>query len=177
MLQNALLNFVLARLPPNVDANDFDIQPASTESVQLVVRADHPLADAADVAVGHLGSYPWVIQTHRAPIRDAVENTFKVAGTALPKDITNTTSLLVMIAILATSTAIAPMASEVSSLLLGRQVGARLKVLQLQEPIVMSPYYLLQMRGHQLSPVASRLKSLVARELTATAQHLSLSDI
>jgi DNA-binding transcriptional LysR family regulator len=170
-------DFVLARLPPDTDASDFDIRPANTESLQLVVRADHPLADVGNVAVADLESYPWVIQTHRSPIRNAVESAFHVAGAKLPENITNTTSLLVMIAILATSTAIAPMASEVSSLLLGRQVGARLKVLQLQEPIVMSPYYLLQMRGHQLSPVASRLKSLVARELTATAQHLSLSDI
>ena len=166
-------DFVLARLPPDVDASDFDIQPANTESVQLLVREDHPLADVGEVALGDLDGYPWVIQTHRAPIRDAVESAFQGAGAKLPENITNTTSLLVMIAILATSTAIAPMASEVSSLLLGRQVGARLRVLQLHEPIVMSPYYLLQMRGRRLSPLASRLKSLVAGELIATGQPLS----
>lgn len=161
-------DIVLARLPPDVNANDFDIEPANTESVQLVVRSDHPLADVRDVAVGDLGKYPWVNQTHRAPIRDAVEHAFHIAGAKLPEDITNTTSLLVIIAILANSTAIAPMASEVTSLLLGRQVGARLKVLDVRQPIIMSPYYLLQMRGRQLSPTASRLKSLVAAELMTT---------
>ena len=150
-------DFVLARLPPGVDPNDFDVQPARTETVQLVVREDHPLANVRNVSFGDLGSYQWVNQTHRAPIREAVEGAFHAAGAQLPDNVTNTTSLLVMIAILVTSCAIAPTASEVSSLLISKEVGARLKVLHLREPIVMSPYYLLQMKGRILSPVASRL--------------------
>lgn len=161
-------DFVLARLPPEVDANDFDIQPAATETVQLVVRADHPLAKVKNVSVGDLCSYQWINQTHRAPIRDAVEKAFHLAGARLPENITNSTSLLVMIAMLVSSTAIAPMASEVSSLLIGRQVGARLKVLNVQEPIVMTPYYLLQLKNRQLSPLANRLKALVAAEIGST---------
>lgn len=158
-------DFILARLLGDVDANDFDIQPARTESVQLVVREGHPLAGVRNVSFGDLGSYEWVIQTHRAPIREAVDNAFQTAGAQLPENVTNTTSLLVMIANLANSSAIAPMASEVSNLLIGNQVGARFEVLQLQDPIVLPPYFLLQMKGVQLSPVASRLKSLVAAEL------------
>ena len=90
---------------------------------------------------------------------------FHRAGARLPANITNSTSLLVMIAMVVGSTAIAPMASEVSSLLIGRLVGARLKVLDVREPIVMTPYYLLQMKKRQLSPLADRLKALVAAKI------------
>ncbi|MFC6668814.1 LysR substrate-binding domain-containing protein [Marinobacterium aestuariivivens] len=158
-------DFVLARLPPEFDANEFDIQPARTEAVRLVVREDHPLANGKEVSIRDLATYEWVIQTHRAPIREAVDNAFLAAGASPPENITNTTSLLVMIAMLVSSSAIAPLASEVADLLSGRQVAARLKVLQLREPIRMSPYYLLQVKDRRLSPIASRLKALVAAEL------------
>lgn len=161
-------DFVLARIPPEFDANDFEILPARTESVHLMVREDHPLAGVRRVSLQDLAAYEWVVQTHRAPIREAVDNAFLAAGAPLPENVTNTTSLLVMIAILVSSSAIAPVASEVSGLLTGRRVGARLTVLKLREPIVVSPYYLLQVKGRRLSPLANRLKTLVAEELQST---------
>ncbi|PPC74527.1 LysR family transcriptional regulator [Pokkaliibacter plantistimulans] len=159
-------DFVLARLPRGVDPSDFEIYPARTEVVNLVVREDHPLAHVDQVAISDLSGYEWVMQSHRAPIREAVEGAFLSAGAALPTNITNTTSLLAMIAILVSSSAIAPLASEVPDLLLGDKVGARLRVLPLKTRIVMSPYYLLLVKGRQLSPVANRLKALVTMELS-----------
>ncbi|MBV1787658.1 LysR family transcriptional regulator [Marinobacterium sp. D7] len=158
-------DFVLARIIPGVDANEFEVHPAKSEDVRLVVREDHPLANAQEVSLKELTAYEWVIQSHRVPMRDAINNACLVAGIQPPDNIINSTSLLVMISILVSSSAIAPLASEVTDLLIGRQVGARLKVLPLREPIQMSPYYLLQMKGRQLSPVAARLRSLVAEEL------------
>ncbi|PXF28895.1 LysR family transcriptional regulator [Pokkaliibacter plantistimulans] len=159
-------DFVLARLPRGVDPSDFEIHPARTEVVNLVVREDHPLAYVDQVTISDLSGYEWVMQSHRAPIREAVESAFLSAGAALPTNITNTTSLLAMIAILVSSSAIAPLASEVPDLLLGDKVGARLRVLPLKTRIVMSPYYLLLVKGRQLSPVANRLKALVTMELS-----------
>jgi DNA-binding transcriptional LysR family regulator len=164
-LVDGINDFVLARLSQGIDVNDLDIQPAHTESVRLVVREDHPLANVAEVSIRDLANYEWVIETHRALMREAVNNAFLAAGAEVPENITNTTSLLAMIAILVSSSSIAPLASEVSDLLIGRQVGARLKVLPLRESITMSPYYLLQVKGRRLSPLADRLKSLVLDQL------------
>jgi len=158
-------DFILARIIPGVDLNDLEIQPAKSEDVRLVVRADHPLAHANEVSLKELTAYEWVIQSHRVPMRESINNACLAAGILPPDNIINSTSLLVMISILVSSSAIAPLASEVTDLLIGRQVGARLRVLPLREPIQMSPYYLLQMKGRQLSPVAARLRSLVAEEL------------
>jgi DNA-binding transcriptional LysR family regulator len=117
------------------------------------------------VTLRDLSNYEWVMQSHRAPIREAMETAFLSAGATLPTNITNTTSLLAMIAILVSSSAIAPLASEVPDLLLGDQVGARLKVLPLNMTIEMSPYYLLLAKGRELSPVANRLRRLVTAAL------------
>lgn len=158
-------DFVLARIPPGFDARDFEVQPAWTETLKLVVRREHPLAQASRVTLSDLSPYEWVLQSHRAPIREAIEGAFMQAGAGLPANITTTTSLLVMIAMLVSSSAIAPLASEVSDLLLGNRVGARLCELPVQQPIVMSPYYLLLPKGRKLSPVAARLRALVTAEL------------
>lgn len=158
-------DFVLARLPRGVNPADFEIYPARTETLKLIVRKDHPLANVDQVTLHDLSNYEWVMQSHRAPIREAMENAFLSAGATLPTNITNTTSLLAMIAILVSSSAIAPLASEVPDLLLGDQVGAKLKVLPLNMTIEMSPYYLLLVKGRELSPVANRLRRLVTAAL------------
>lgn len=158
-------DFVLARLPAHLDAADFDISPAHTELVQLVVREDHPLADARQIPIADLKPYEWVIQTHRAPMRDAVDNAFIEAEVSPPTNVINTTSLLVMISFLVSSSAIAPLASEVANLLIGDRVKAKLKALDTRETIEVSPYYLIQMRNRSLSPVANRLKALITASL------------
>ncbi|MBJ7538063.1 LysR family transcriptional regulator [Marinomonas transparens] len=158
-------DFVLARIPTQYDANEFEICPARTESVTLMVRQDHPLASLDKVSVHDLMHFEWVMQSHRAPIREAVEAAFMEECAELPISITNSTSLLALLAILVSSNAIAPIASEVSELLIGNKVQANLKALKLDRTITMSPYYLLQMRGRQLSPIANQLKRLVLAEL------------
>ncbi|WP_020680177.1 LysR family transcriptional regulator [Marinobacterium rhizophilum] len=158
-------DFVLARLPQGFDASEFELTPARTETVKLLVRDDHPLARANEVSIGDLTHYEWVMQTHRAPIREAVDSAFLEARTQPPTNIINTTSLLAMIAALVSTSAIAPLASEVSELLTGNRVGAKLSVLPVKRPIVLTPYYLMLVKGRQLSPIANRLRALVNAEL------------
>jgi len=158
-------DFVLARIPKQYDANIFHVYPARTESVTLVARKDHPLAGQERISVHDLAHFEWVMQSHRAPIREAVEAAFMEESAELPVSIINSTSLLALMAILVSSNAIAPMAREAIDLLTSDLVDANLKALKLDRQIIMSPYYLLQMRDRQLSPLANQLKRLVLAEL------------
>lgn len=158
-------DFVLARVPRNHDFSEFDIYPGRTETVRLVVRADHPLLVHDRVSLRDLAPYDWVMQSHRAPIREAVEAAILEVGAELPRGVVNTTSLLAIMGLLVSSEAIAPMASEVSDLLTSRPVNARLVALPIETEIVMTPYYLLQMKGRQLPPLADRLRTLILEEL------------
>lgn len=164
------LDFILARKPAGINSKDFTIEPARNESVKLLVRHDHPLTHAKQISINELSHNEWVMQPLRTPMRESIDATFINAGAALPTNVTNTTSLLVIIAMLASSSAIAPLSTEVSDLLLGDNVGAKFKVLPLIQKIEMSPYYFIQVKGRRLSPVSSRLIKLVTAEHAKRAQ-------
>lgn len=161
------LDFALGRLPPGVDPADFDTIPARGEDLRLMVHATHPLAARAPVRLSDLGAERWVIQPRGTPIRAAVETAFHEDGAALPQDVTDTASLLVMLAMVAGSGAIAPVADEVMQLLAGPRVGAQMVALRLDRKVSVAPYFLLTRRGRQLSPLADRLRGLVIAGLGA----------
>lgn len=163
------LDFALARVPPPFDPRDFIIGNGRGETVDLVVRQDHPLGNET-VSLTELGDYEWVMQSVGAPVRVAVENAFLDVGAQPPRNVINTTSLLAMIALLATSDAIAPLSREVTELLGGNGGGPGLRVLKAHESINVSPYHLILPRSRALSPLASRLKELIARELVQGEQ-------
>ncbi|MCT8998697.1 LysR family transcriptional regulator [Chelativorans intermedius] len=158
-------DFVLGRVPPPHDPADFIVARGREELVDLVVRRGHPLAGRKAVRLAELTGFEWIMQSRGAPVRLAVEQAFLEAGAALPRDVINTTSLLAMIAHLVTSDAIAPLSREVSDLLGGDDGRPALCVLALRETIVVSPYHLLTLRDRPLSPLAERLRMLVATEL------------
>ncbi len=164
-LQEGLCDFVLARVSGEVDVRALEVLPARMESVCLLVREGHPLARKRKVSLQDLSNQQWVAQTHTVPIRQALDRAFLECGAPLPANMTSTTSLLVILAILSSSDAIAPVASEVAALLTSNEVGARLKVLPLDIPIQVSPYFLVKLKSRTLSPLAQRLMSLVAAGL------------
>ncbi|WP_309083696.1 LysR family transcriptional regulator [Chelativorans sp.] len=158
-------DFVLGRVPPPFDARDFLIAPGRSETVDLVVRRDHPLASVNALSIIELSDYEWILQSVGSPLRVVVEEAFLAAGGALPRNIINTTSLLAMIALLVTSDAIAPLSREVSELLGGNRGGLGLAVLPIREPLVVDAYHLLSLKSRPLSPLAERLKELILQEL------------
>lgn len=159
------LDLVLGRVPPSFDPRDFAIARGRTETIDLVVRGHHPLADAGTLSLAELTAFEWVMPAAGAPARQAVEDAFLEAGAVLPDSIINTTSLLAMMALLVSSDAIAPLAREVSRLMGSNDGGPGLKALRIREPIVVSPYHLLSLKSRPLSPLAKRLRDLVSHEL------------
>lgn len=157
------LDMVLGRLPATARPADFDLIPAAGEQVQLVANAADPLAAAGQVAIGDLSQVPWVMQGPGAPVRRAVEEAFLHAGAALPRDITNTSSLLVALAMLSDGPCVTPLSHEVAELLTAMQPG--LVTLALRESIAVAPYALVTLQGRRLTPVAARCHGLVAEAL------------
>ncbi|NKN38279.1 LysR family transcriptional regulator [Agrobacterium sp. a22-2] len=163
-LRSGQLDFILGRIPVGTDARQFDVRHARVEEVDLLVHQSHPLAFASKLEMNDLVHFSWVMQGPGAPVRQAVESVFIEAGAAIPSDIVNTTSLLVMIAMLATSYAIAPMSSEVSDLLCRHTTGSGLCRLDIRTPIIVAPYHLITLKGKRSTPVAERLCDLVLHE-------------
>ncbi|MGV8936588.1 MAG: LysR family transcriptional regulator [Allorhizobium sp.] len=168
-LVNGQVDFILGRIPSGTDARQFDILNARIEEVDLLVHQSHPLAAAVNLAFADLVHFSWVMQAPGAPVREAVESVFIEAGAPIPSNIVNTTSLLVMIAMMASSNAIAAMSSEVSDLLCRQGTGPGLKRLDINRPIIVAPYHLITIKGKRLTPVASRLRDLLRAQLEARA--------
>ena len=154
-------DFVLARIPAGIDARQFIVLSGQVEIIKFLVRDSHPLAHQHNHALGDLAGYEWVIQASGTPIRQAVEQAFISQGIPLPQEIVNTTSLLVMIAYLASSNAIAAISREVADLLGPTAVGAKLAALSMCEPIIIHPYHLISRKNQIISPLAMHLRELV----------------
>lgn len=159
-------DFILGRIPTGFDGRLFDITAALDEEVDLLVHSTHPLAETTNLSVSDLVHFPWVMQGPGAPVRRAVEGVFVAQSAALPSNIVNTTSLLVMIAMLSSSNAVAPMSREVSDLLCREANGAGLTTLAMREPIRVEPYHLIALKGKRLTPIAGRLRELVLKEFS-----------
>lgn len=164
-LDEGRFDFILARLPPDHDSRAFHVMPARAEVVRLVVRRQHPLASRTRISVAELAGYEWVVQERGSPIRIAVENAFHAAGVPVPANITNTSSLLVMLAILESSDAVVTLSEEVAVLLTRQVFGAGLVALDLAEAVSVSPYFIIRNRAQQLSRAAERVLERVIAAL------------
>lgn len=111
-LEERNFDFIIARLPPGHDATDLDVTPARTEHVALLVRDSHPLARTRGCTLSMLRQFEWVMQDRGTPIRHAVENSFHRNGQPLPDQVSNSSSLLVALTMLASSDVITPQARK-----------------------------------------------------------------
>ena len=169
-LEAMRLDFVLARIPPESDPGRFDVVQASEERVDLLVGLNSPFASRRSVRLTELLNLNWVMQARGAPIRMAIEQAILSMGARLPARVTNTSSLLVTLAMFDAPDTVAPVSREVMQLLVG--VGPRAGVvrLPLAESIEVAPYMLISTRGRRLSPLAQRCRDMVAAMLDGASE-------
>lgn len=157
-LQEGTMDFIVARLPPGVEGADFELYPARNEVAELMVRRSHPLAGQGAVALADTLPFEWVIQERGSPIRVAVEGAFRGQGLPVPPRVTNSSSLLVALAMLAGDTSvITSLSAEAASLLAAGPLAADLVTLPLVEPILVTPYFVISHRYRQHTRAAGRL--------------------
>lgn len=162
------LDFVLGRVPSGIDARQFNIVGSRREEVDLLVHQSHPLAYATTLSMNDLVHFPWILQAAGTPMRRAIEDFFIAQGAQIPTNVVNTSSLLVIVAMLASSNAIAPLSREVSDLLCSTTTGSGLTRLTIRGTISVVPYHLIMLQGKRLTPVAARLRDLVLSVFEAT---------
>lgn len=157
-------DFVIARLPAEHDSRDFKMYPARSETVSLLVHPDHPLAIRGQVALKDLRDFEWVMQERGSPIRQAVETAFHEAGLDVPRRITNSSSLLVVLKSLERTDTISPQAQEVAQMLANGPVSSGFACLELTHPISVSPCFVIRNRYRLLPSAAERVLQAVLSE-------------
>jgi len=163
-LKEGELDFIIGRLAPDDDRKEFRVHPARTEVVALIVRREHPLAGKPKVTLAELANFEWVMQERGAPIRHAVEDAFVNSDAPTPTYVSNSSSLVVALTLLAQSDTVAPVSEEVATLLTGAAIGANLAKLRLEQTITVSPFYVIENRAQPLSRVAERVLAAVLAE-------------
>ena len=157
-------DMILGRVPMRMAPAGLSMQRARGERVQIVASAGHAAAARDAVSLADLVGAEWVMQGPGAPIRRAVEDAFLNLGAPLPRNVTNTASLLMALAQLRNPVVVTPVNQEVAHLLTAGR--SDLVILPVQEPVLVAPYSLITLRDRRLSPVAVRchdlLSSLVA---------------
>ena len=149
-------DFVIARVPAGTDARPFEQRSLSREQVALIVREGHPLARARSVSAADLEPFDWVMQPPGSLLRSTVEEAMIARGAPLPNCRLSTASLLVTLALVSRSNAIAPESIEVAQLVAGDGgLGRRVTVLPIDFEIEVKPYNLIRMRGQRLSRSAA----------------------
>lgn len=158
-------DLVLGRVPDSMDPRQFEILSGRVEEVELLLRADHPLARHPGPApLAELRRFPWVLQRTGMPIRVAIEQAFAHRGLPPPDDTIDTASLLLTMAILADSDAIAPVTREVAALL-SHLATQGLTTLRLDPQIVLTPYHILRLKDRDPSPLCARAVAILSDRL------------
>lgn len=157
-------DFVISRLPAEHDSRDFRMHPARSEIINLLVRPGHPLSGRR-VTLPDLLAHEFVIQERGSPIRQAVEAAFLDRGLPTPRRVTNSSSLLVVLSLLDSTDMIAPQSLEVARMLTQGPAGHRIETLEMDEPIAVSPCFVIRNRFRQLPVAADRVLSAVLARL------------
>ncbi|WP_377290272.1 LysR family transcriptional regulator [Rhizobium sp. SG2393] len=161
-------DFVIGRVPDDVDPRLFDLVEIGEEDVCLIVRDGHPLLEQEGATLADMTDFDWVFQPRGTLLRRAVEDSFATTGVRLPSTVINTSSIILTLSIVRHSNAIAPVARDVATMIAGNGTAiGEIRVLPITAPIRIRPYSLITAHGRALPPSAKLLYDLILKQARA----------
>ena len=155
-------DFIIARVPDDLNPRLFQVQEVGIEKACLIVRRGHPLLDKPNVSLADLPDYDWVFQPPGTLLRRRIEELFIAENVPLPDTVVNTSSILLTVAIVCGSNAISPVARDMAVFLAERGGGAGdIRILATDFDIDIKPYSLISVKGRALPPSAKLLYDLI----------------
>ncbi|HTV67899.1 MAG TPA: LysR family transcriptional regulator [Rhizobiaceae bacterium] len=155
-------DFIIARIPDDLNPRQFKSRVIGVEKACLIVRRGHPLLTGKPVALEKLIGFDWVFQPAGSLLRRTIETIFISHNVPLPDRILNTSSLLLTLVMVAQSDAISPVSVEVAEFIRGAHgLAGAIDVLPIDFNIEVQAYSLLTASDRVLSPAAQRLHDLI----------------
>ena len=93
LLREGVLDVAIGRIRGEQWA-DYVFTPLENEELAVVVGVQHPLASRKTVAFASLLDYPWILQPTGSPMREVLEQEFRMQQAPLPRGLIETASIL-----------------------------------------------------------------------------------
>jgi DNA-binding transcriptional LysR family regulator len=159
-------DFIIARVPDDLNPRLFENRVIGTEKACLIVRRGHPLMTGYKVRLEQTVDFDWVLQPSGSLLRRTIEQHFARHDVGLPERVLNTSSLLLTMVMVAQSDAIAAMSTEVARFIRARHgVDGAIEILPLDFDIEVQPYSLISVRNRTLSPAARLLYDAILQRI------------
>ncbi len=160
------LDFMIARIPDDLNPRLFESRVIGIERACLMVRKGHPLLSKPMVSLEDTNNYDWVFQPEGSLLRRTMEGIFMSKGIPLPERIVNTTSIFLTTVMVAQTNAVTAIAVEVADFLVGTQgLAGSLAIIPIDFDISVQPYSLITAKNRQLSPAAQLIYNMVLEEI------------
>ncbi len=164
-------DFYIGRLPDGVDARAVQMEEIGSEPVSLIVRSGHPLTRAEKITIDECLAYDWVMQKPGGLLRRTAEAYLLHRGYAPPARILSTSSLLLTLAIVSQTSAIAPVARSVAQFYSAEDaLGGRIKTLDVATDMVVMPFSLVQRAQDVPTAAAARVMSAIRTRIGLTGR-------
>lgn len=175
LLLTERLDFFVGRVPRDVDHTAFAAHVIGPEPLGLIVREEHPLMRYRDLTLDQCVEYDWVLQAPGGLLRHTVETYLLEKGVRLPARVMSTSSMLMTLAFISRSNAIAPIARSVAEFFGGSEgLDGRIAILPAADDLVVSSYSILRHVARPLSPASrvfhDQIKALVKTKASEERQ-------
>lgn len=169
MLLMERMDFFIGRIPQDVDPRAFAANLIGAEPVSLIVRENHPLIRSGSNALAETVIYDWVLQAPHGLLRHTVETYLLERGLDLPNRVISTSSMLMTLALISQSNAIAPISRAVAQFFGGSEgIGGRIAILPMASDLAVSPYSVLRSSDRPLSPASQIVHDIIRERAKAS---------
>ncbi|MGL1922546.1 MAG: LysR family transcriptional regulator [Hyphomicrobiales bacterium] len=164
---NGTIDFYIGRISEDIDPRPFKTTVIGKEPLVLIVRSNHPILSRENPTLRECTSFDWVLQAPGELSRHAVERYFSEKGLKMPKQILNTSSVMMTLAIISQSNSIAPVSHPIAKFYENKEDGypAGISRLPVAEDLHVSEYSLITLSDTELSPASKAMYDLVWHRL------------
>ena len=114
LLQGGVLDIAIGRIRDAHRAADYVFEPLENEALAVVVGMHHPLANRKTVRFSNLLDYPWILQASGSPMREVIDQEFRLLQALPPQGLIETASIVTTTCLLADTEMVAVVPQSVA---------------------------------------------------------------
>lgn len=153
-LQRGTIDFMVARILDKGEQSDLEYQELAMETICAVARVGHPLANATSLSLKDVVDGAWIMSPQGSVLRHRCDMMFRSAGLEPPRNVVDTTAMLLIASLLQQSDSMHLLPVEIARYYVDLKV---LTILPISLSCNMDGFGIVKRRNQLLSPGAHTL--------------------